>query len=171
MKIQYDHCSSNAHGDEGKFNIVLILMPVKLVLEQGCRVIKNFMDSHLVINWISKNSMKWNLGLDYLINIVLEHLSDLGKFSCKIEEEGRDYRRHCAPFLSLSVSYSPHSVLLKSLTIFSPHTMLFMTNSFISWKPPIETKIAKRECGCFGNASGSTTHCTVILVCWRMWVL
>ena len=57
MKIQNHHRSSNAHIDEGKFNIVLILIPVELVVEQGCRVVQIFMDSHLVINWISKNSM------------------------------------------------------------------------------------------------------------------
>ena len=58
MKIQNHYCSSNAHRDEGKFNIVLIFMPVKLVVEQGCRVVQIFMDSHLVINWISKTSMQ-----------------------------------------------------------------------------------------------------------------
>ena len=58
MKIKNRHYSINAHRDEGKFNIVLILMPVKLVVEQGCRVVQIFMDSHLVINWISKTSMQ-----------------------------------------------------------------------------------------------------------------
>ena len=57
MKIQNLHLSRNAHRDEGKFNIVLILMPIKLIVEQGCRVVQIFMDSHLVINWISKTSI------------------------------------------------------------------------------------------------------------------
>ena len=58
MKIQNLYHSSNAHRDEGKFNIVLILIPIELVLEQGCRVVQIFMDSHLVIIWIYKTSMQ-----------------------------------------------------------------------------------------------------------------
>ena len=50
MKIQNHYRSSNAHRDEGKFNIVLILIPVELEVEKGCRVVQIFMDSHLVIN-------------------------------------------------------------------------------------------------------------------------
>ena len=85
------------------------------------------------------------MGLYYHINIVLEHLSDLGKVSYKIEEEGRDYWRHCDPFLSLSVSSAPHSLLSESLRLFSPHTVLFVTNSFISWQPPYRDRTFQKR--------------------------